>query len=79
MLKTSYKFIHFEEISWTVDDEEQSGWYCYNKTGDIIGRVGYYSQWKKWVFTSRSESIIFDTVCLDHISQFLRSLDKQEK
>ena len=76
MLKTAYKFIYFEEVSWTEGKNRILGWYCYNKVGDIIGRVGYYAKWRKWVFTARDETIIFDTLCLADISHFLKQLDE---
>jgi len=46
-----------------------------NKSGDSLGLIFYYKQWKKYVFTqTRTEDeIIFDNSCLRDIVDFLEN------
>ena len=78
-MKKVYKFIHFTPVSWTDDSGNKlKGWYCRDKSGKILGRIGYYPNWRKWVYSSRSEDIIYDEQCLKDITHFLHQINKEK-
>lgn len=76
MLKTEYKFIFFKDVQWEEDGAQREGWYCFSKRGDLLGRIGFYPRWKKYVFSIKNEDVLFDNTCLKDVAHFLEQLDK---
>lgn len=42
-----------------------------NPNGHVIGKVFWYSPWRKYVFKSYYDSIILDDLCLNVLRNFL--------
>ena len=76
-MKTKYKFIYFENVKWEEDGHQRTGWYCFSKGGDLIARIAFYPRWKKHVFSTKNEDVIFDASCLKDVIHFLEQLDKE--
>ncbi len=73
-MKTSYKFIKFEEVFLAV-----KGWGCLNKkTGDILGIATFYPEWRQWVMDFK-EASVFNKSCLEDIAHFLGQLNEQHR
>ena len=69
-MKTKYKFIHMEENvlferSWNI---------CNNKSGNAIGFIEWYVEWKKYVFQSNGTAV-FSIDCLEDIIHFIKQLE----
>ena len=48
-------------------------WDIINKQGDVLGDIGYYEKWKKWVFEG-GDCCFFDTKCLKKIIEFMEKI-----
>lgn len=72
-IKTRYRFIHF-----TQDTQEPRKWHCRNnKQPDYtMGVVGFYYQWKQWIFTQSGPDYVFSADCLRDIAHFMEQLPK---
>ena len=67
-MKTKYKFIHFVEF-------KDGLWLCKNnKSNDELGYLEFYSRWKQWTFRATAMAV-FNSTCLDDISDFLKQLN----
>ena len=42
-----------------------------NNSGEILGRVSFFPQWRKYIFTQYAPGIVFDSSCLENIAGFL--------
>ena len=66
-IQTEYKYIRFEQVIMTF-------WLCKNrKSGEVIGSVEWYQQWKQPCFFSNAD-MVFSAECLRDIAKFLSSL-----
>ena len=71
MLKTKYKFIHFEQAG--------SGWSLRNsKTKDVMGYVAYYSPWRQYVVEFSKLNYVFNNQCLRDTADFMDQLNKKK-
>ncbi len=50
-----------------------------NKSGDNLGRISFYPQWRKYVFQPSNGGIIFDADCLNDITSYLTKLNLERK
>lgn len=67
-MKTTYKYINFEKAG--------KIWHCKNnRGGEILCKIEYYGQWRRWVSGYHSGSAIFSSDCHDDISHFLQQLN----
>lgn len=44
-----------------------------SKTQTVLGRIDYFHSWKKYVFMPAFQTL-YDVVCLDEISEFIKTL-----
>lgn len=49
-----------------------------SKDGNILGRISWYSPWRRYVINTIFNAI-FDSTCLKEISEFLDKLNKEHK
>lgn len=67
------KFIKFYKTNRL--NNEKPVWEIINKKSeDVLGLIFYNPRWKKYVFTQWSESIIFDSSCLNDIAKFMDNI-----
>ena len=60
--------------------KEFDGYNVWNKkTGEIIGEIYYYPQWKKLIFGTIEDDIVLSGDCLIDIGHFINKLDKEMK
>lgn len=77
-MKTRYKYIEFVEEH--VGGKTRK-FFCRNhETGAYIGEIAWAGNWRKYVFFT-ANGVMFDSGCLDDISDFLKKLmsDWREK
>lgn len=72
-MKTQYRFIEFVphetwKGTWTIKNR---------KSGDTLGYVGYYKQWKQHV-SQLMQSAVFNNLCLCDIADFLDQLNAEK-
>ena len=68
-LKTRNKMKHIQIIH--IDDKH---FVVNNKhDGSMIGKIGFYTAWRKWVFEP-DEGTIYDYSCLIDLAEFLKSI-----
>jgi len=70
-VKTQYKFIHFEEVK---TDDKPYYWIRNNKSGDYLGCISWYPNWKMWVFSAADDQCVFNDSCLKDIIHFMGQL-----
>lgn len=46
------------------------------KSGEFLGTIYFYKQWKKWVFDS--DDAFFDAECLNEIVDYMKKLPKPD-
>ena len=69
----AHGFVKFEK---DADEPHESVYDVLNKQGDELGKIMFYSKWKKHIFEPIEETY-YDTICLKQISEFLIDLDKK--
>ena len=75
-MKTKYKFIEFDMMP--EDDRGCVFYSCLNrKTGDCLGFVEYYKDWRQYCFEP-ADGAIFSSSCLADIQHFLGQLNKKD-
>lgn len=73
ILKTQYKFIHFEQAQYITDT-----WYCFNnRKKTILGTIEFDSGWNQWVYCPH-ENTTYSSGCLKDIVDFITQLDKSK-
>lgn len=72
-MKTRYRHIHFDEDYEQLDPINPTYICRNNKSDSILGTVGYYPPWRKYVFIGE-EGAGFDTSCLTDIIDFIKQL-----
>jgi hypothetical protein len=71
ILKTQYKFIHFEQAQFASET-----WQCVNnRKKSILGTIEYDYGWKQWVYCP-NENTIYSSGCLTDVIDFLDQLAK---
>lgn len=68
IMKTQYKHICFE-----IAPGAGTTYICRNYSGEILGYVGVYDEWKQFCFYSKKD-IILSKSCLLDIADFLNQL-----
>lgn len=72
-MKTKYKFIHF------VRCEPYGEWEIWaTKSGENLGIVDYYREWKQFVFSTHNNLAVFNAGCLKDIIHFIEQLNERE-
>ena len=77
-LQTKYKHIHFVHV---MDKTTTSEWTCNNNsTGDLLGTVKWYSNWRQYVFIPIFlVPTVFSVSCLEDINHFIGQLEAKRK
>lgn len=77
---THFQFINFVPLSEAGPGPGLTAeWSCKNnKSRDELGRVGWYSSWKQYVFYPTTQSI-YSLGCLADIQSFLAELNYERK
>ncbi|RDY58902.1 hypothetical protein [Flagellimonas nanhaiensis] len=69
-------FLQFVEIK---DTGKTKVWEVNNTSNIILGRIGWYSPWRKYVFMP-NESTIWDFKCLSEVKSFMfNEMQKRKK
>lgn len=69
--KTRYEFIHFERLP---AKGVTSLWACCNnRSGDELGRVGWYGAWRQYCFEPTGPAV-YSSGCLADIKDFVDAL-----
>jgi predicted N-acyltransferase len=78
-MKTDYKHIYFDELE-PKAKTKQFAVRNVVSSGDILGYVKWYSQWRRYCFfTIPSSGIVFDEGCLSDIQDFIKNLMLERK
>jgi hypothetical protein len=74
-MKTEYQFIHFD----LVEKKPKTNVYnvVNNKSGSILGKLGYYPQWRQYVIAPQGGTI-FSMGCLNDIIDFVKQLKENK-
>ncbi|MCL4417502.1 MAG: hypothetical protein M1365_12560 [Actinobacteria bacterium] len=72
------KYIEFKKASNYPQDSKLQYWYIINKkSGNSIGMIYWYSNWRKYCFEPHPETV-WDVGCLLDIVEFLNKLKEEE-
>lgn len=77
-MKTKYKHIHFEDVSYLYHKRTTSTWYCLNGKNIQLGRIEWYSPWRQYCFTVYT-GIVLNAGCLKDIADFIKQLMEERK
>lgn len=72
-MKTEYKHIHFEDISYMYPGRKTSVWLCSNNDDEVLGEIKWYSPWRQYCFFCK-DSIILAGSCHTDIADFIKQL-----
>ena len=70
------KFLVFKEIP--NEGKKTKKFQVLTKYNGLLGTIGWYGPWRKYVFSIAGESI-YDSSCLSDIIQFLNNLMEDRK
>ncbi len=75
-MKTRFRYINFKEHP----TDEGMIYLCFNNKNDaVLGMVEWYAPWRTYVFSARSRDMVFNSGCLNDISEFMNSIPKRVK
>jgi len=75
-MKTEYKHIHFEDVSYIYPKKKTKTFTCLNNiAGTHLGDVQWNSPWRQYCFLT-NDNILLAKSCLDDIGDFLNQLKK---
>ena len=78
-LQLNYKYIHFSDMSFLYSKKKTKTFNCRNSnTYDLLGEVKWFGRWRQYCFFPNHETI-FNSICLNDISNFLQQLNKGHK
>jgi len=78
-MKTLYKHIFFDDVSYLYPERKTQVWECQsNKTAEVLGRVKWYSPWRQYCFFC-IDSIILAGSCHTDIADFIKQLMVERK
>ena len=77
-MKTEYKHIHFDDVSYLYPERKTQVWECLNEKADVLGRVKWYSSWRQYCFNCEDQ-IILAKSCLADIVDFIKQLMAERK
>jgi hypothetical protein len=72
----TYKYIHIEE---GAPKPRTKVFYVYaTGSGEILGEISWYANWRKYVFMVYNRSI-YDDRCMDSLSEFTKKINKEHR
>ena len=77
-MKTEYKHIHFDDISYLYPERKTQVWECLNEHADILGIIRWYSPWRQFCFFPENDTF-FSVSCQNDITDFTGQVNKERK
>ena len=78
-MKTEYKHIHFEDVSYLHSGRKTKTFICANNNTDVqLGDVAWSRAWRQYCFEPESQTV-FSKSCLLDICDFIKQLIEERK